>query len=137
MPKRSNFLASLNLYISDLLVTSGNYRELFPKGRVLVNHSQYVDLNFRVFEAMGCGACLVTTRINKGIDKLFVDAEEMVAYAPDDAGDAIFRIQFILENPDLREYVAKSALEKINSGHRSIHRAKSFTDNILIYVTLT
>lgn len=130
MPKRSAFLNSLKKYIPDLEITSGNYRDLFPRGRVLINYCEHEDLNFRVFEAMACGGCLVTPRINNGLDKLFVDGEEMVAYAPDDAGDAAYRIQFLLDNPDLREYIAKTALEKVNSEHRSIHRAQAFTDHL-------
>lgn len=130
MPRRSAFLNKLQTLIPGLQVTSGNYQKLFPRGRVLVNHSEHADLNFRVFEAMGCGGCLVTPRINNGLDKLFVDGEEMVAYAPDDAGDAAYRIQFLLDNPDLRDYIAKTAYDKINASHRAIHRAQAFTDHI-------
>lgn len=130
MPKRSAFLSSLKKLVPGLQISSGDYRELFPQGRVLVNHSEHADLNFRVFEAMGCGGCLVTPRIKNGLDRLFVDGEEMVAYAPDDAGDAAYRIQFLLDNADLRQYIARTALEKIDASHRSIHRAQAFTDHI-------
>lgn len=129
-PKRAAFLAKLKKDFPELLITEGNCRELFPQGKIILNYAEYGELNFKVFEAMALGKCLLTPRINNGLEKLFVDGEEMVAYAPDDVGDAIYRIKFLLENPDLIEYIGQTAAEKIASCHRSIHRAQAFTDHI-------
>ena len=130
MPRRHRFLADLGRHVPGLQVTTGNYRTLFPRGRVLVNQAEHGDLNFRVFEAMGCGGCLVTPRIGNGLDKMFVDGEHLVGYSPDDAGDAAYRINFLLDNPDLRQYIAATGLAEINSRHRAIHRAEAFTDHL-------
>lgn len=130
MPRRSAFLAEIGRQLPGLHVAHGDYRALFPCGRVLLNQCEHGDLNFRVFEAMGCGGCLVTPRVGNGLDRLFVDGEHMVGYAPDDAGDALYRIRFLLERPELVSYIGKTALAEVNARHRAHHRAQAFTDQL-------
>lgn len=130
MPKRHAFLRDLASQTPGLQIKSGDYTRLFPQAHVLVNQAEHGDLNFRVFEAMGCGGCLVTPRIGHGLDKMFVDGEHYVGYSQDDAGDAAYRIKFLLENPDLCEHIGKAALAEINARHRPIHRAQAFTDHL-------
>ena len=130
MPRRAAFLAEVGKHLPGLHITRGNYRELFPRGRVLLNQCEHGDLNFRVFEAMGCGGCLVTPRVGHGLEKLFVDGEHLVGYAPDDAGDALYRIRFLLERPDLVRYIGETALAEVNAKHRVHHRAQAFTDKL-------
>lgn len=130
MPKRHAFLKELGVLVPGLHATSGNYRALYPQGRVLVNQAEGEDLNFRVFEAMGCGGCLVTPRIGHGLSELFVDGEHYVGYVPGDAGDAAWRINFLLQNPDLCEHIGRAALEAIDAGHRPVHRAQALTDHL-------
>ena len=127
-PRRAAFLRELGERLPGLHCTRGDYRRIYPKGRVLLNHSEHGDLNFRVFEAMGCGGCLVTPRVGHGLMQLFVDGEHLVGYAPDDVGDALFRIDILLKNPDLVRHIGSAALEKIDAGHRARHRAQTFTD---------
>lgn len=130
LPRRAAFLEALRQRLPGLHVTRGNYRELYPQGRVLLNHCEHGDLNFRVFEALGCGGCLVTPRVGHGLAQLFVDGEHLVGYAPDDAGDALYRIKFLLKNPELAAYIGKTAEAKINEAHRALHRAQAFTDRL-------
>lgn len=130
MPRRSAFLDAVGQRLPGLHVMRGDYRSLFPCGRVLLNQCEHGDLNFRVFEAMGCGGCLVTPRLGNGLDKLFVDGEHLVGYAPEDAGDAVYRIRFLLERPDLIRYIGDTALAEVNAKHRARHRAQAFTDQL-------
>ena len=129
-PRRAAFLRDLASRLPGLRRTRGNYRELFPQGRVLLNHCEHGDLNFRVFEAMGCGGCLVTPRVGHGLAKLFVDGEHLVGYTPDDAGDALFRIELLLKNPELVTYIGETALAETDARHRARHRAQAFTDHL-------
>ena len=129
-PRRAAFLRELASRLPGLRQTRGNYRELFPQGRVLLNHCEHGDLNFRVFEAMGCGGCLVTPRVGHGLAKLFVDGEHLVGYTPDDAGDALFRIELLLKNPELVTYIGETALAETDARHRARHRAQAFTDHL-------
>lgn len=130
MPERYRFLTDLSRRVPDMHIMSGDYRSLFPYARVLVNQAERGDLNFRVFEAMGCGGCLVTPRVEHGLGKLFVDGEHMVGYVPGDAGDAAYKIQFLLDHPDVRDHIRQTGYEEVNSRHRPVHRAMAFTDHL-------
>lgn len=131
MPKRSLFLNKLKERLPGLQIRANASDALFQEARIVLNHVENGELNFPVFEVMANGACLVTPRVNNGLEKLFVDGEEMVAYAPDDPGDAAYRIEFLLANPDLCAYIGKTAQEKANSEHRATHRAQAFMDYLL------
>lgn len=128
-PRRALFLESLAAELPELEAIAGNYHELYPQARVLLNHAEYGELNARFFEAMSLG-CVVSPRVGNGMEKLFVDGEHFVGYAPDDAGDAAYRVNFLLKHPDLREYIARTGAEEINLKHRAIHRAQEFTDHV-------
>lgn len=130
MPLRADFMRRLGERISGLHIARGNYRQLFPQGRVLLNHCEHGDLNFRVFEALGCGGCLVTPRVGHGLADLFVDGEHLVGYAPGDVGDAEFRIRFLLEHPDVAAHIRGAGLAEVNARHRARHRAQTFTDGL-------
>lgn len=130
MPRRHRFLCELADRVPGLERMTGDYRKLFPHANVVVNQAEHGDLNFRVFEAMGCGACLVTPRIGHGLDKLFVDGEHYVGYADGDSGDAAYRISFLLEHPDLASHIGEMALAEVNARHRARHRAEAFTDHM-------
>lgn len=127
-PKRLQFFDELKQSVPGLHVTHGNYRQLFSSGRVLVNHCEGDDLNFRVFEALGCGGCLVTPRIGHGMCELFVDGEHLVMYAPGDAMDAAAKINFLLADKELTNYIAETGMALVNAKHRALHRAQAFTD---------
>lgn len=129
-PKRADFLRDLGDRLPGLEVRRGDYRELFPRARVLLNHCERGDLNFRVFEAMALGGCLVTPRVGHGLDRMFVDGEHLVQYVPHDVGDALFRIRLLLDAPGLCEHIGRTALAEINARHRAIHRAQAFADHL-------
>src|SRR2546427_608945 len=57
---------------------------LFASSKIVLNESILGDLNFRVFEAMACGALLLTERIENGLVDLFAPGEELAVYGPDD-----------------------------------------------------
>lgn len=104
-----------------------------PNGKnatVLLTHGGEGDPGFDIFEAMGQGNCLVTPRSGEGQHKLFVDGEHLVLYKPDDAGDASYRIDFLLKHPEIAEYIATTARDEINARHLSRHRAEALTDNL-------
>lgn len=130
MPKRSRFLADLATKIPSLEIRQGNYRELFPQAKVLINQAERDDMNFRIFEAMGTGSCLVSPRLGHGLPDMFIDGEHLVLYSPNDAGDAAYKIQFLLDHPEITEHIGKEAVKVIDSAHRAIHRAQAFTDHI-------
>ncbi|MBO4300681.1 MAG: glycosyltransferase family 1 protein [Desulfovibrio sp.] len=144
MPRRRDFLTRLGKRLPGLCVTHGAYRELYSRACVVLNHCEHGDLNFRVFEALGCGACLVTPRIGHGLTDLFTEGRHMLCYAPDTSDEAVDEpvaramtgasvreaeehIRFLLANPEKAQNLRQEALSVINASHRAIHRAQSFT----------
>jgi hypothetical protein len=132
-PKRMAFLRDLRALAPGLHTVSGDYRRLFPRGRVALNHCEAGDLNFRVFEALGCGACLLTPRIGHGLLDLFQDGVHFVAYDPDDARDAAQRLQKLLANPLKRSMLRAAGLAAIDAGHRARHRAEELSRLLRAY----
>lgn len=130
MPRRYAFLRELSGLAPSLRIKNGDFSKLAPQSRIIVNHAESGNLNFRVFDAMGSGVCLVTPRVGHGLEKIFIDGEHMVGYTPEDAGDAAYRINFLLETPGLCEHIAAAGLAEIDAKHRAIHRAQAFTDNL-------
>ncbi len=124
LPKRVKFFEELSSY-THVHVERGAYVKLFAKGRVLINHCEHDDLNFRVFEALGCGGCLVTPRIGHGLESLFIDGEDLAYYEQHNAEDAARVIKNLLENDNLRKKMAERGLAKVNAGHRAKHRANA------------
>ncbi|MDO5483452.1 MAG: glycosyltransferase, partial [Desulfovibrionaceae bacterium] len=129
-PRRAAFLQALGRSLPGLHVTRGDYRRLFPQGRVLLNQCEHGDLNFRVFEAMACGGCLLTPRVRHGLGELFVEEEHLVCYTPHDAGDALRRIRALLQAPDRLARMGVKASAAIDAGHRAAHRAHSFSQKV-------
>lgn len=130
LPRRARFLTDVREKFPGLHATRGDYRALFGKGRVLLNHCEHGDLNFRVFEALGCGGTLLTPRVGHGLTDIFTDGEHLVLYEPDDADDAAAKIRSLLRDARRAEDMAREGLRVVDAGHRARHRAQAFTDNL-------
>lgn len=130
-PRRAAFLRELAALRPGLQVTFGNYRRLYPQAEVVLNQCEHEDLNFRVFEALGCGSCLLTPRIGHGLTELFAEGEELVCYAPHDAADAAARIGELLGAPERMARLRQAGLAAVNAGHRAVHRARAFSERML------
>ncbi len=126
-PQRKAFLEEVQQQLPQLHCTRGNYAELFPQGRIILNQCEHEDLNFRVFEALGCGACLLTPRIGHGLTELFSERKELFCYNSHDVKEVVSVIRSLLEQDDLRKNVAAQGLATIDNGHRARHRALAFT----------
>ncbi|MCR5562023.1 MAG: glycosyltransferase [Desulfovibrio sp.] len=127
LPKRTAFLKALSGKMPGLHAQSGSFFELFPKGRVLLNQCEHGDLNFRVFEALGMGGCLVTPRIGHGLTDIFTEGVHLALYEPNDVDDAFRQIQDLLRSPEIRASMARAGLAVIDAEHRAHHRASAFT----------
>ncbi|MFV0423243.1 glycosyltransferase family protein [Oleidesulfovibrio sp.] len=128
-PKRLIFLEHLRTILGDRLhITQGDYRTLYPKGKVILNYCEHGDLNFRVFEALGCGGCLVTPAIANGQQELFCDRKHFLTYQPDNAEDAARKALTLLNTPQLRATLAAQGNAEINKAHRASHRAAAFLE---------
>ncbi len=125
-PARHAFLGELGqLLPGRLQVMRGTYRELFPLARVVLNVAERGDLNFRVFEALACGSCLLTPRIGHGQEELFPDGECVQIYEGGDAADAAARAAALLSEPGRCAALAAAGLARVEAGHRMARRAAS------------
>lgn len=132
-PDRISFLNELKEYIPNLHVTTGNYKLLFAQGRILINEAIRGDLNFRVFEALGSGSCLVTPYIENNMLALFEDGVHLYTYPSGNAKEAANIIQGLLDNPHKQEQMRQDALSAINNKHRQVDRAREFSSRIRHY----
>ncbi|NCC24128.1 MAG: glycosyltransferase family 1 protein [Deltaproteobacteria bacterium] len=122
-PGRAAFLTELNELFPKLVLRRGDYRSLYPKARIVLNVAEHGDMNFRVFEAMGCGSCLLTPDIGHGQDRLFVHGRDFWLYHHGDAKSAAKAAERLLFDDELRLTIGRNAWKKITEAHKPIHRA--------------
>jgi len=126
-PARSAFLNRLSARFPGLTVRQGAFAKLMPRAKVVLNIAERGDLNFRVFESLACGSCLLTPRLAHSQEELFTEGVHLVTYAGDDEADCAAKARALLEDAPLRERLAQNGLERINAAHRDTHRAAAFT----------
>lgn len=125
-PERCAFLDALRARVPGLHVTSGAYRELYPQAKIVLNHAASGDLNFRVFEALGCGACLVTPFVRHGLKDLFENGVDFFTFDQNDIDGLVKLLDVVLAAPTRREKVAAHGHETVLAGHYMHHRAEAF-----------
>jgi len=128
MPGRHAFLAELAELLPGLHITRGAYRELYPRARLVLNIAERGDLNFRVFEALGCGACLLTPAIGHGQADLFRHGIELFTYPGGDAPALVRLVSRLLADEPLCKRVAAAGLAAVDARHRPEHRAHQLLD---------
>lgn len=122
-PERVKFFEALQAQVP-LLCRAGDFLEIFPVSEVVVNQTVKGDLNFRVFEAMMCGAALLTERNGNGLLDLFRDGEEIVTYEKGNVQEAAAKIKELLSDIPRARRIAAAGRASILAHHLPIHRAK-------------
>jgi hypothetical protein len=102
----------------------GEYWKIFPHSEIVVNQTVKRDLNFRVFEAMMCGAMLLTENSANGLTEIFQDGVHLALYEKDDTDDAAAKINMYLEDLPRTREIARAGREEILRAHLPIHRAQ-------------
>lgn len=127
-PERVAFLEEFKGLEPRLRYMRGSYRQLYPQARLVLNHSIAGDLNFRVFEALGCGAALLTPRIGHGLEDLFTDGEDLFLFEQKDIPAAVAKVTDLLARPELLRQAARSGFAKVVSRHLAVNRGDSFLE---------
>ncbi len=131
-PMRKPFLDAFRR-AAPLVLMRGDYHPLFARSRIVLNQCAVGELNFRIFQAMGCGAALLTEDCENGLRELFTPGEDMFVYARGDAAGAAATALRALGDHALAE-IARCGRDKVRSRHSSLARAKriiSLAENAL------
>lgn len=95
---------------------------IYNESKVVFNRSLGGDLNMRVFEALGCGAFLLTDRCGNGLVELFRPGEDLVVY--ESAEEAIDLARHYADADPERERIAARGHATVLASHTYDDRAR-------------
>lgn len=121
-PKRTAFFERLNA-LTPIECRVGDYGPVYGRSKIVVNETVEGDLNFRVFEAMVCGAMLLTPKTGNGLLDIFEDGKDLVTYERDNVEDAAAKIRWYLEHEAERAAIAAEGERKVKARHSNHARA--------------
>ncbi len=123
IPARLSFLESFGRMVP-LRMAQGDYRELFRRSRIVLNQSAFGEVNYRCFEAMGCGAALLHDSELHGFLELFQPGRQVLpSYAYLDAASAAAAARFWLDKPELLADLALAGNALVREKHSARVRA--------------
>lgn len=89
---------------------------VYSRCKIVLNLPLEDDLNFRTFEAMSCGALLLTPRIANGQEVLFQEGVHYAAFA--DEREMFEKVDYYLSHPKEGETIAAAGLSEVRAKHR-------------------
>ena len=123
-PKRHSFFKNLSsLEGIDIDYASGPWQETYKKSKIVLNQTVGKDLNCRIFEAMSCGALLLTPANSGGLLDLFEDGMDLVTFDSNDTDDLARKLRHYLSNNQERAKIADSGRAKVLGQHCAHARA--------------
>ncbi len=96
--------------------------EIYRRSKIVLNESIAGEVNFRYFEAMACGALLLTEDI-KELYHLFIPNIHLVTYNP---ANLLTKVAYYLKNEKDRESIRIRGRDLVHRFHTEIERARSF-----------
>jgi glycosyltransferase involved in cell wall biosynthesis len=122
-PQRPRFLEEFQAY-QQLYLDQGDYVPVFCRSQLVLNQSVVGELNFRLFQAMACGAAVLTEDVFNGLKSLFMPEEEVFIYPQNNARAAARQAQQALADPVRLQAVARAGRRKTLKEHTATVRAK-------------
>ncbi|QGY41333.1 glycosyltransferase [Pseudodesulfovibrio cashew] len=107
-----------------LFVTQGNYVPVYNRSRIVLNQSAAGELNFRIFEAMACGAAMLTEDTSNGLREMFIEGEDILLYPRGNPAAAAEIARTALADPERLARIAAQGRRKVLSTHSSTVRAR-------------
>ncbi|EHJ48561.1 hypothetical protein DFW101_2557 [Solidesulfovibrio carbinoliphilus subsp. oakridgensis] len=123
---RRPFLAAFRK-LAPLYATTGRYQPVFGRSRIVLNQSAAGELNFRLFEAMACGAAVLTEATGNGLAELFTPGRDILTYRRGDPAQAAATALAALADPGLPT-LAAAGRRAVLSGHTVTARARLVLD---------
>ncbi|MFO0775836.1 MAG: glycosyltransferase [Nitrospiraceae bacterium] len=107
-----------------LHVHHGAYADWFNRSQIVLNQSVSNDVNFRTFQAMACGAMLLTERVGNGLEDLFRDGRHCALYTRGAVEEIVDLVRYYGRHPAEREAIAERGRQRVLARHTSRHRAE-------------
>lgn len=124
IPTRHPFLQRFRKF-SPLVVKQGEYVPIFTRSRIVLNQTAFSELNYRCFEAAGCGAALLMEAV-PDLTRLFTPGETVLPpYPKNDAASAAAVAREWLDSPQNLARVAKAGHDLVANKHSALCRAKT------------
>lgn len=89
--------------------------EVYSRAKIVINLPLWDDLNFRFFEALSCGAMLITRRVDNGQGDLFEEGKHFVTFATTE--ELVQLIDDYLRDDDARERIAAAGHREVVARH--------------------
>jgi hypothetical protein len=102
--------------------------EVYSRAKIVINLPIGDDLTFRFFEALSCGALLLTKRAENGQEELFREDVHYVAFRSE---QKLFdKIESFLRNEDKRTTIASAGHDEVVRRHSLAQRLKTLLENV-------
>ena len=89
---------------------------VYSRAKIVLNLPLADDLNFRTFEAMSCGAMLLTRRVNNGQEVFFEEGKHYAAFG--DEQELFEKVAYYISHPEERGAIAGAGLAEVQLNHR-------------------
>lgn len=101
----------------------------YSASRIVLNQSIAGDINMRVFEALACGALLVTDDVyNNGLAKLFQERKHLVTYRS--LSELATIVEHYLTHKDEADRIAAAGRAEAIARHSYVHRMQTLLQMI-------
>ncbi len=128
-PDRIHFLQAIKQRLP-LHLATGEWVQVFQDSKMVLNQCVANDLNFRTFEAMGSGSCLLMERVSNGLEDLFQDRHHCVMYEKGNVEEILDLVHYYEAHEAEREAIALSGRSEILRAHMGIHRARTILETV-------
>lgn len=133
-PKRSAILHRLRQITDVHVVDGGGTRSVGPKevadlyrrSRIVLNELLFDGINLRTFEAMACGAVLLTEQA-RGEDMLFTDGYSLVTFNQSNI-EAV--VQNLLDHPSRTDHIGRAGSTLVMEKHTLGRRANQVINDL-------
>jgi len=121
--ERVAFVDALRPRLPGFHASTGAWREVYARSRMVLNQTVGGDLNFRVFEGLASGALLLTERTGNGLEHLFADGEHLVTYPRGDVDAVVALVERYRHADPERSAIAERGRARVLASHCERHRA--------------
>ncbi|MBL7191913.1 glycosyltransferase [bacterium] len=129
--RRAEFFKALEREVPVKFVY-GKYAPYYSQAKIVINHASHNEINFRVFEAMYCGAMLITDRVPH-LEELFTNGRHLILFESWNVSDAAEKIKYYLADEKNRARIAWDGQRTVLGNHLSIDRMRQAMKNLSPY----